>query len=124
MRVTLVSILILSFLLNASQEWMAITSFKLHQTEIADKYCINKFKKGSCCEGSCFLGNWLIDLNDEQENPLLVMPSEKLTLFFAQLVISEETAPLPMSSFTSHIFHYLFEWRKSVDHPPEVMKVA
>lgn len=84
MKNLLVSILCIAFVLLSSKEWVAITSFKWNQEEIAQNFCVNKFKEGSCCEGSCFLTGLLIDMHDERETPQLILEWERMPLFIQE----------------------------------------
>lgn len=117
MRQILVIVIPIALLLLSFKEWTAIGAFKLNQQEIADQFCINKFKKGSCCEGSCFLTNLLIDLNDEEGSAINFQENERTFFFKNTMVIdhnktwSEKQSQIP--------YHAVFKQSLWCDTPFE-----
>lgn len=68
------------FVLTASMNNLTMyLSFKLHQAEIAEIFCINKNKPSLHCEGKCYLNERLAKTN-EKENPAAPLTKFEETL--------------------------------------------
>jgi hypothetical protein len=120
MRQILVIVIPIALLLLSFKEWTTIGAFKLNQQEIADQFCVNKFKKGSCCEGSCFLSNLLIDLNDEEGSAVNFQENER-TFFFKNTTDTDQskTWSINQDKIPYHSVFKLRLWCETPLQPPQ-----
>ena len=119
MKQVLVIVIPIALLLLSFKEWTVIGAFKLNQQEIADQFCINKFKNGSCCEGSCFLSTLLIDLNDEEGSAVNFQETERT--FFFKDVLNLEPIEDHLFSHSEIPYHSVFKnmlWCDTPFQPP------
>lgn len=90
-------ILLFLVLLLAGKELLWLSSFRLLQQQIVDKWCINKFDAELMCGGRCYLFQQLEEWNEAGENPA--------SLRIARLI----SAPLYLSPKTSAFSSNLME---------------
>ena len=90
-------ILLFLVLFLAGKELLWLSSFRLLQQQIVDKWCINKFDAELMCGGRCYLFQQLEEWNEAGENPA--------SLRIARLI----SAPLYLSPKTSAFSSNLME---------------
>ena len=77
-------ILLLVMLTVTFSKWVIIAEFKYNQKYIAEKLCVNKNRRRSCCHGKCFLGKQLDkdEKGDAQDLPQKGKEKMEIQLFF------------------------------------------
>ncbi|MDX1684470.1 MAG: hypothetical protein R3275_04490 [Saprospiraceae bacterium] len=126
MKQLFLGILILAVLLINLREWVAISTFKMEQSVIAEKLCVNKNEPRSSCHGQCFLSGLLLDLHDDNtsQKGTMILDMER------QLLICQSPKPFSIRSLPEEkpgIPHYNSKLTSGYAHelldPPRALPI-
>jgi len=101
--------------------------FKINQSEIADKWCVNKFDASVMCYGQCYLQSIIIQVNEEGNGNYTLTDIENLLKFnyLQNQDVAFQISPLnikkQMLAFSNPYFSSSFY--KDVFHPPQFVSI-
>ena len=115
----------LLLLLVSMQNMVSYALFKINQTDIIQKWCVNKNKPQLRCNGHCYLGKKITE-NEQQKEPQNALNShleESFRLIIQQTIrliftVSETILASTWSSFQKVLYSQLLTF--DIFHPPEI----
>lgn len=114
--------LVLLLMFNSINKFGVIVLFKLNQEYISKNLCENRFKKGSTCNGKCYLNKELKEHDhehgDSKSNKVTVRFMDDYVHNILDFNISPKTVFIPLSWNFYHRQDALSEYSYSIFHPP------
>lgn len=114
--------IILAILTQSFSKLIILVNFQLNREYIAKNLCVQKKKKGNCCQGSCHLKEQLKeDEKKEQSSSVPSFKDKNETVWFYQPVNRTNLTAFALSSIfiTPYLKPETVSRSNSIFHPPK-----